>query len=182
MADTIKVTVQRSAEWVKARRIETGRNVSDQITVDVDPSQLSLETRQKLIDYDGSYGTLNCICFSNSTLLPGRISGVAIARADDAPGRGGYYGEDIRVDADSPTVGQIDLAILDAFARIDARRAKRQQEEQQKEQEARRRAEARELVADEFRAKDAEIDRLQKKVDELECTIDDLKEQISDDD
>jgi hypothetical protein len=51
----IKVTIERSKEYVRARRLATGENVSTNITVPIDVSSLTLEAREILLRHDGTY-------------------------------------------------------------------------------------------------------------------------------
>jgi hypothetical protein len=145
---TIKVTVARSAEWVTARRLESGTNTPERITVDVPISGLSLEARKILLAaFNGGY--------------PSEFKG----NFDQLYQFSGYSTYGVRspiVDAESPTVEQIDAAILAANAALaekraayqaekSARQAKQEAEQQAEEQRKQKLAEARNLLAAELK-------------------------------
>jgi hypothetical protein len=110
MSAEILVTVDRSTQWRQARAIETGENIPMSVHVAIPVSSLPVDVRARLVR-DGGY--------------PSRI--------DSLPFNSKYqydqtlwspYGrEDVRVDADSPTVEEVVQAIVAGLERIDARKA-----------------------------------------------------------
>jgi len=145
---TIELCINRSSEWVRSRRLATGQNIREDITVKVNPADLSLESRTFLLDYGfGSYPDVNGSLKFNQQLQWDRRS---------------FYGSiSLFADSDSPTPEQIDQAIADADTQLaDKRReweintaerkAKEEVERKAKEEKAAAISAARELLADEI--------------------------------
>ncbi len=147
--DTIKITVTRSQKWTFAQRLATGRNAPSMIEVSVNPSALSEASRKTILTYHhGEYKDLRQLEFSPEYELTNRRN---------------YGSEDIIVDADAPTDEQIDAAIQEAVARIEARKLAAAEEKAQRAAElaereravAERKAQeaaARQLLANELEA------------------------------
>lgn len=51
----MNVRIYRSAEYLKARTIETGSNAPDWIDVDVDPTRLSIDARTDIVEWYGKF-------------------------------------------------------------------------------------------------------------------------------
>lgn len=155
--DTIKINVKRSEEWVLAQRLARGTNVAESVTVDVNPAELSEAARAVILAQEGgAYRDLHWISHNCQYEITMNSS---------------YGREYLVVDADSPTVAQIDAAILAAAQRIDAKReeAKLRAEEnaranaKREEEKAARKAklaEARQLLADELKSGETALARL----------------------
>lgn len=108
MATTISMTVVRSSEWVAARRLATGDNVPTAVVVKIDPAQLSEAARRPLLVYGcGAYRDVASLSYGRDYEINYTIC---------------YGREEIRVDADAPTVAEVDAAILAAAERIAAKR------------------------------------------------------------
>jgi hypothetical protein len=155
----IKITVERSREWIAAQRLMTGDNVPESVEVDVEVSELSEPARAILLTAGrGSY--------------PDRWYGAYNESHQWC--NGGYYGRcNARIDGHAPfTPEALSDAIMDADLRLAEKRdewkeTKRQRDEERERQEAERAAkeakitEARALLADELAAlKQVKADRL----------------------
>jgi len=117
MPAIVKVTVQRTEDWVRARRLETGENVPETIVVEVPADQLPREVRELLIEAGGGK-------------YPSDFAG------DYRPDFRWMYRSDyhrgkvpIIVDADQPTPAEIAAAILAADAERRQRKAKADEED-----------------------------------------------------
>lgn len=115
----ISVTVQRSENWVKARRIETGENVPSEIKVEIETTDLSPTTRQLLLEYKSGYQDIEKIKY-DSTLKPNEYASYGYAY--------------IKIDSDAPTPTEIDQAIMAAFAEIKGKRIKWEIEQAEREE------------------------------------------------
>jgi len=141
----LKVTLCRSEEWVAGRRLETGTNVPMEMQVQVDPAELSMNSRGILLEIGGGE-------------YPSAISGLHYnAEYCLHSARFGYGHQWFMVDGGSPSVQEIDAAIQDAYHRFVATREKWLAEEARRKAadeekaaiEAEREA-ARELLAEEI--------------------------------
>jgi hypothetical protein len=159
----INVMIRRSEKWIKDQRLATGENVPNDIVVGVETSELSIECRQRLIDYRGAYHDTDKLHFGND-YKPYAI--------------GGYGGIYYCVDSASPTINEVDAAICDAFTELYARRAEFLAAEEarntenariaaEKEAHLRKFSEARELLKSELDSLKSERDRLRQHKDEL---------------
>jgi hypothetical protein len=130
MSAIVKVTVQRTKDWVRERRLETGENVPETIKVEVPVDQLPREVREMLIEAGcGSY--------------PDEFAGDIRQDYQWAHQYGLRYGRvPIIVDADQPTPESIAAAILAADE--ERRRMKKEVEEKIRQLEERDRARAEE--------------------------------------
>lgn len=131
----VNVTVSRSADWVKARRLETGENVPTEITVPVEAKELSPESRRILLEYGhGNYpdafrGSFGQDYTFNSWSNYGRCLPL--------------------VDADNPTTEQIDAGIREAARQVAekaAKAARERKEREEREEQQRREREEREAA------------------------------------
>jgi len=120
MCAVVKVTVHRTADWVRARRIETGANVPEKIEVPVPVDQLPREVRELLIEAGGGQ-------------YPSEFAGDYrqdfrwMYRSDY------HHGQvPIIVDADQPTPAEIAAAILAADEERRQRKAKADEEARQR--------------------------------------------------
>jgi hypothetical protein len=102
MSAVVKVTVQRTKDWVRARRLETGENVPETIEVDVPADQLPREVRELLIEAGGG-------AYPDEFAGDFRRDYRWMYRSDLRYGR-----VPIIVDADQPTPDAIAAAILAA--------------------------------------------------------------------
>jgi hypothetical protein len=157
----MKVTITRSAPWLRERRLATGQNVPDTIDVEVEPIRLSLAVRTFLLEYGGDR-------------YPDALTRIAIDSAG-TPSRGSWYHSvDVEVDSDTPTPAEIDTAIQQALAGLEVRRRELQEaaavREAEKQAEERKKAEreaARVLLADELEQLTRERDQARKDRDIL---------------
>jgi len=119
----IQITIERSNKWVRARRLVTGTNVPDRITLEVEPSDLSTEARAALLAWgDGEYRVFTGGFTFNSSFELSHYS---------------TWGRDYpQVDAESPTAAHVDAAILAANERIATKRAEWQTELERRRAEA----------------------------------------------
>lgn len=145
----MKVTIQRSREWCKARALERGEDVPQQLTVAIEPRDLSPEARAILLKlcWDATYPTrVSALWYNPQYLLSAYAS---------------YGKEEFVLDGDEPTNADLDHAIREAYRRVceKAGRFRRQQAErderkrrEQAEDEAReeQRRNARKVLADEL--------------------------------
>lgn len=157
MCDTIPVTVHRSAAWLAAERLKTGRNVPEYVSVQVDPAKISEAARGAWLEMGGGeYREVKCVGYSRDYQLSCTYSNWD---------RGCEY---IYVDATSPgnDPESIGVALLNAVAKVRALREENEREVASREAKEAAKAEARALLADEFAAKDKEISRLKKQVED----------------
>jgi hypothetical protein len=130
MCAVVKVTVQRTADWVRARRIETGANVPERIEVAVPVDQLPREVRELLIEAGGGK-------YPSDFAGDFRQDFRWMYRSDLRYGR-----VPIILDVDQPTPAEIAAAILAADA--ERRRMKSEAEEKARQIAQRERARAEE--------------------------------------
>jgi hypothetical protein len=130
MSAIVKVTVQRTKDWVRSRRLETGENVPETNEVDVQADQLPREVRELLIEAGGG-------SYPDEFAGDFRQDYRWIYRSDLRYGR-----VPIVIDADQPTPESIAAAILAADA--DRRRMKVEAEEKARQLEERERERAEE--------------------------------------
>ena len=145
----MKVKVYRSAEWVRAQRVERAANVPEAIEVEIDPAGLNTTARQTVLaSHHGRY--------------PDALDRLSYDDRYEWTGTGNaYYGYfNVRIDSDSPSVEDINRAILFAAADLLVKRTEKERKEQEREEAARRLKEARELLADDLANKDREIAKL----------------------
>jgi hypothetical protein len=126
MSAIVKVTVQRTKDWVRARRLETGENVPETIEVEVLADQLPREVRELLIEAGGG-------SYPDEFAGDIRQDYLWMYRSDLRYGR-----VPIIVDADQPTPESIAAAILTADK--ERRRMKMEVEEKIRQREERERA------------------------------------------
>lgn len=145
----IKVQIKRSTEWLWNKRIEVGDNVPQYLPVEVDVSNLSSDARAVLLAAGGDeyrdLGPAGITYNAEFKIRPGQL----------------YGKQALLVDADSPSIEQIDAAILAAAARVEDRRqeeerrmeerlAKRAADEMAKQERERKLEEARNLLKDDL--------------------------------
>lgn len=129
MCAVVKVTVHRTPDWVRARRIETGANVPERIEVAVAVDQLPREVRELLIEAGGGK-------YPSDFAGDFRQDFRWMYRSDY------HHGQvPIIVDADQPTPAEIAAAILAADAERRQRKAKAEEEARQRAQQERAMAE-----------------------------------------
>jgi hypothetical protein len=126
MCAVVKVTVHRTPDWVRARRIETGANVPERIEIPVPVDQLPREVRELLLEAGGGKYPSD---FAGDFRQDYRWT----YRSDY------HFGQlPIIVDADEPTPAEVAAAILAADEqrrrkKIEAEEKARQLEERERE-------------------------------------------------
>lgn len=153
----VKITITRSEAWVRDRRLATGENIPECTAVDVEVQALSLPARLVLLEHGGgAFSPVTKLTFSQKYTWS----------------RWDLYGSiPLIVDADAPTLEQIDAALCRAADQLREKRTENEAREaalaaeieharQEKEAAARRLAEAREVLADELATKDERIKEL----------------------
>ncbi len=143
----VKFTVTRSDAWVATRRLETGDNVPKTCEVEVPVSALGQAARKILLAHGG--GEYRVVFSGGFNSLYEWAYGC-------------YHGIlEPLVDADQPTLEQVEAALLEADAKLrgmreadrlekERRREEREAEAVKKAAEAAKLAEARELLKDEI--------------------------------
>jgi hypothetical protein len=126
MSAIVKVTVQRTKDWVRERRLVTGKNVPETIEVEVPADQLPREVREMLIEAGGGK-------YPSDFAGDFRQDFRWMYRSDYHHGR-----VPLVVDADQPTPADVAAAILAADK--ERRRMKMEVEEKIRQRKERERA------------------------------------------
>lgn len=109
---SVKITILRSKQWVNSQQLDRGENVPEFIIVDVAPRDLSIESRKVLLNagWQG-YATTFAGYFTSSL------------EWTSSPGYGRI---DLVIDAEAPTVEQIDAVIVSAGEALAAKKKERE--------------------------------------------------------
>jgi hypothetical protein len=112
--NTVKVEIARSKQWVLDRRLDTGENTPEEITVEVPVAELSIGARKILMDSNlGSYPSTFRGHFNENHQFS----------------IGVFYGRQVpMIDSEAPTVEQIDMAMIEAKDALDLKKAVRDAE------------------------------------------------------
>ena len=121
----MNLTVYRTKDWLVAKRLETGTNVPEQITVEVSIGELSQEVRKLLLECDnGTYPeNFHALGWTKSGSLDHRFNG--------------YGTQYIVIDSDAPTLDQIEAALLGARDVVAGELARQKADHDQREAEQR---------------------------------------------
>lgn len=144
----MQLMITRSDEWTHAQRLARGENVHTSIEVEVSPAELSEPARDLLLRGGGGH-------------YPDLLTEMPFTSDYTIASHGGYGTAKFCIDTDSPTVAEIDAAIVAAGkevedkkqehdARIAAKEAANQKEKEEREQAAAKRLAAREVLGEEI--------------------------------